>query len=327
MKKNVVIYSNCHGNIIKTMFEKHPFTNKRTNVIYFVNYENLHKKKLSLEHLNILKSCDIFIYQPFNNHHDNTEYDIENIKKKLRDDTMIISVNYYRFKGFWYNCIHFPYENYEEYKFSNLNNSGLYENITKISDKNSKKCIKSFIDNIEININELEIAFNNELENFKKIDNKSDVNMFDFFKYNYHNTVLFHDPYHPTNFFFYEIFKQLVKKIFDEDLIDKDLIFIESLKKFEMTHWCLPILPTVKSHFGLKYPEIYKVFYEGWNPSTLCLNIYDYYYIRLCKKNFELFLKENKLKIFIENKFNQEINNQNLFYLICSLGNIFFSNS
>ena len=34
---------------------------------------------------------------------------------------------------------------------------------------------------------------------------------------------------------------------------------------------------------------------------------------------------ENKLKIFIENKFNQEIDNQSIFDLVCSLGNIFFS--
>lgn len=36
-KLNVVIYSNCAGNVIRTMFQNHPFTKGKWNVSYFYN--------------------------------------------------------------------------------------------------------------------------------------------------------------------------------------------------------------------------------------------------------------------------------------------------
>jgi len=42
---NIVVYSNCAGNVIKTMFENHSFTKDKCNVSFFSNYENLDKIK------------------------------------------------------------------------------------------------------------------------------------------------------------------------------------------------------------------------------------------------------------------------------------------
>jgi len=41
--KKIVIISNCAGNIIKNMFEKHSFTKDKYFIHYITNYENLNK--------------------------------------------------------------------------------------------------------------------------------------------------------------------------------------------------------------------------------------------------------------------------------------------
>lgn len=60
--KNIVIFSNCAGNIIKNMFENHSFTKEKFTIQYIPNYENLGKENLDNIHITILKNCDIFIY-------------------------------------------------------------------------------------------------------------------------------------------------------------------------------------------------------------------------------------------------------------------------
>ena len=80
---NIVVYSNCAGNVIKTMFENHSFTKDKCNVSFFSNYENLHKNNINNNHKQLLNDCDIFIYQPMNKNYDYSEYNIDNVRKYL----------------------------------------------------------------------------------------------------------------------------------------------------------------------------------------------------------------------------------------------------
>ena len=41
---NIVFYSNCFGDVIKTMFENRSFTKDKCNCSVFYNYENIHRK-------------------------------------------------------------------------------------------------------------------------------------------------------------------------------------------------------------------------------------------------------------------------------------------
>ena len=41
MIKNIVILSNCHGWLLKNMFEKHSFTKDKYLIRHIVNYEHL----------------------------------------------------------------------------------------------------------------------------------------------------------------------------------------------------------------------------------------------------------------------------------------------
>lgn len=87
--------------------------------------------------------------------------------------------------------------------------------------------------------------------------------MYNFVKLNYNNNLLFFDPFHPTNIFFYEIFRQLVKQFLNHELPAKDLDFLNKpiIKGIEMTHWTIPILPLIKTILKLNYEDIIPCFH------------------------------------------------------------------
>ena len=90
---NIVIYSNCAGNVIKTMFENHSYTRNKCNVLFFSNYENLHKNNIDDSSMmafilyptvklssNMTYDSDNELYKFEINHNDYPHYD----KIKLR---------------------------------------------------------------------------------------------------------------------------------------------------------------------------------------------------------------------------------------------------
>ena len=138
--KNIVIFSNCAGRIIKNMFEKHPFTKDKYIIHHIANYENLNKQNIDHLHLSLLNNCDIFMYQPLNQEYTTSEYDITNIKKYLHDNTIILKINYYRFRGFWYNSEYKPYNNYNNYQFHTMNYYGIHNSFIDFNTTNKKTC-------------------------------------------------------------------------------------------------------------------------------------------------------------------------------------------
>ena len=294
MIKNIVIFSNCAGRIIKNMFEKHSFTKDKYFIHYITNYENLNKQNIDDSHISLLNNCDIFMYQPLNQHYTTSEYDITNIKKYLNDNTIILKINYYRFKGFWYNSEYKPYDNYNNYKFLNMNYYGIHDSFINFNTTNKNDIIDK-INNIQISRDELLLFFDNELTKFKIIDDNSDVDMFEYFINNYKIKQLFHDPFHPTNLFFYEIFRQIIIKLDNYELKYEDYDFINLFNDIEMTHWALPILPVVKNILDIKLGEYIYVFYPpDYADKKIYMDIYDYYYIRLSHQNFKNYLENLK---------------------------------
>ena len=151
------------------------------------------------------------------------------------------------------------------------------------------------INNIQISRDELLLFFDNALANFKIIDDNSDVDMFEYFINNYKIKQLFHDPFHPTNLFFYEMFRQIIIKLDNYELKYEDYDFIDLLNDIEMTNWALPILPVVKDILDIKLGEYVYVFYPPeFADKKIYMNIYDYYYIRLSHENFKNYLENLK---------------------------------
>lgn len=290
MTKNIVIFSNCAGNIIKNMFEKHPFTKDKYLIHYIVNYENLNNQNIDDAHIYLLNNCDIFIYQPFNQHYTESEYNITNIKNYLNHNAIILKINYYRFRGFWYNSEYKPYHNYNKYQFLNEKYYGIHDSFINFYTTNKNDVIEK-INNIQISRHELLSFFYNELNKFKIIDDNSDINMFDYFISNYKKKHLFHDTFHPTNLFFYEMFRQIIFKLDNYELPFEDYDFINLLNDIEMTHWALPILPIVKNILELNLSQHIYIFHPDYADKKLYMDVYDYYYIRLSQENFQIYLE------------------------------------
>lgn len=278
------------GGVIRTMFQNHPFTKGKFNVSLFFNYENLHKTNIDNYHKQLLNKCDIFIYQPMNNSYDYSEYNIDNIRKYLKNECKIMKVNYYRTRAFWYENTYIPYIQYGKYSFHTT--QGIFKDFINIKNKSDKKEVINFINNIQIDEKDLIKFFESELEKIKILDEKSDVKMYNFFKLNYNNNLLFFDPFHPTNIFLYEIFRQLVKQILNHELPVKDLDFLNEpkIKDIEMTYWTIPILQSIKTILKLNYEDIIPCFHPQCHPKRLYMNTYDYYYIRLSPNNFKNYL-------------------------------------
>jgi len=265
------------------MFEKHPFTKKYV-IHYIVNYENIMKEKIDDTHITLFENCDVFMYQPFNKEYENTEYDISTIKKYLKSNTIVLKINYYRFRGFWYDSEYKPYHQYNNYQFLNTKYYGIHDSFRNFNTTNKNEVIQK-IDDIYISKEELMLFFNEELAKFKIIDDNSDIKMYDYFINNYQTKHLFHDPFHPTNLFFYEMFRQIVYKLDKHELNDT-----YDFDDIEMTHWALPILPIVKNILQLTLGDIYVFYPPKYADKKLYMNVYDYYYIRLSPENFQLYL-------------------------------------
>ena len=117
--------------------------------------------------------------------------------------------------------------------------------------------------------------------------------MYDYFIKNYTTKHLFHDAYHPTNIFIYEMFRQIVFKLTGHELMVEDMEFINLPNTYEMTEWAMPILPVIKELLEIKTPECIYIFSPPTNgDKKLYMNVYDYYYIRLSHTNFQTYLNE-----------------------------------
>ncbi len=280
---NIVMYLNCAGRVLSRMFEI--CDQIKCNVCYVVNYEKLvNAVIMEPDDIKTLREANVFIYQPFNKNHDHSEWDNKNIIKYLPQSCKIIRVNYYRFHGFWYESSHKPFIECQKYKFNQF--IGLHDSFTGF--KGEKEEIKEKIDLIELNEPQFLKFFNNKLKEFKNIDDNSDVNMYEFFLSNYRTKHLFHDPYHPTLIFFYEIFRQLIKTIFDINLRDNDQFFLDKMGDIDLNIRAVPILPCIKRILSMSLPE--KILILG--PNAREVDIYTYYHIRLSEDNFKLFMNQ-----------------------------------
>jgi hypothetical protein len=279
----ILIYFNCHGSVLLEMFKKY-LINKDFKIDLIVNYMNLNNKKISEDHLKLILECDIFIYQFFNNKFD-SEYDSTNIIKLLKSKCIVKKINYYRFSGFWYENTCNPFYEYEKWTFNKQSGYGIHKDFVNFESDNIVEITKK-IDSIKIS-SDFDKYFEEQLNNFKLLDNNSDVKMYDYFIQNYKKYHLFHDLYHPTNLFFYEMFRQLILSLFNNLLTTDDNKLLCLLISEELTNWATPILPAIKTHLNLNIPDRINVFRFK---EQLLLNIYEYYYIRLSEDNFKNYL-------------------------------------
>jgi len=289
--QKILIYSNCHGGRINEMFDTHPSTKHRFSVSFISNYVELKNETLSEDHFQLIRECDFFIYQPLSKTYENTEYDINHIKDYLKPSCVLFRINYYRFKGFWYESTVKPYTAHGFYKFSDRPEEfGIHDSFSNIDAKISMSDVRRKIDDIKLDETAFAEYFQEELIKFKDLDTKSDVHMYDFFLENYQTVPLFHDCFHPNSRFFYEVFRQTVNTLFQISLPLRDENFHEKI--YELTTFAQPVLPVIKKSLCMtSIPDKFYWFDTCFGTKILFLDVYDYYYIRLSPDNLDEFIK------------------------------------
>lgn len=296
-KIKILIYSNCHGGRLHQMFGTHPLTKDRFTVSYISNYIELKNETLSQDHYELISECDFFIYQPFNKTYENTEYDINRIRLHLKPTCIIFRINYYRFKGFWYESNVKPYTEHGYYKFlDGPTDFGLHDSFSD-GENMSLSDVREKIDGIKLDELSFATYFQDELYKLKGLDAKSDVKMYDFFLENYQTVPLFHDCFHPNSRFFYEVFRQTIDKLFQISIPVQDYIFVKEIH--ELTTWAQPILPAIKNRLGMTaIPDKFYWFDTCYETKILLLDVYDYYYIRLSPDNLDEYILSQQKIVF-----------------------------
>ena len=238
--KNMVVFSNCHGERYIDIFKRDTNIHNVFNINYIVSYQQL--DNFSNFKDDFIKA-DVLI---INNIKQYNDYTMGNLKKILKPSCMVIVIPFVRFEGYW-----MP-EQYKQLKYVSGNAVSFFPNIEKNN-------IKSYLLGDNDNDNEIIAYFNKCLAKLKQIDQESDIRFYDFFVDNHHKFPFFRDNYHPTMNILEYIATQIIEKI-DQGF---DITYNKSnfnLKKdlFEWGHY-KPMRNSVKRALKLEY-DLDKVF-------------------------------------------------------------------
>ena len=238
--KNMVVFSNCHGERYIDIFKRDTNIHNMFNINYIVSYQQL--DNFSNFKDDFIKA-DVLI---INNIKQYNDYTMSNLKKILKLSCMVIVIPFVRFEGYW-----MP-EQYKQLKYVSGNAVSFFPNIEKNN-------INSYLLGDNDNDNEIITYFNNCLAKLKQIDQESDIRFYDFFVDNHDKFPFFRDNYHPTMNILEYIATQIIEKIdqgFDISYNKSNFNLKQDL--FEWGHY-KPIRNSVKRALKLEY-DLDKVF-------------------------------------------------------------------
>lgn len=205
------------------------------NIQHDISYSNLDKfEELKPK----FEEADVLIIQPVQQYDD---FKIENLKKILKKDCLIIRIPFIRFRGFWPDSEERTFEKFDSNSvmfFPRLENSGE---------------VDKYISGKGFSDEEIERKFNAELNLLREMDKQSDVEFLDYFIENYKKIPMFNDPYHPTWHFICYLTQQIFDKITAEKKVElKPNNFEFYTYKVENVYF-KPITSRAANVLGLKY--------------------------------------------------------------------------
>tara|TARA_X000001036_G_scaffold438597_1_gene486888 strand:+ start:67 stop:915 length:849 start_codon:yes stop_codon:yes gene_type:complete len=264
MKKQCVIFFNCHGGEL----QHHLLSSKQFNNNYDIHYIALYdyiegykyggKNDLIDEHKHLIQNCDMIILQYIKKDRKIIHQDY--IKSLLKPDCTSIIIPHYSFSGY-------------QYPHDIINDDNINEHKTKEE-------LNNYINNLFIDKKkEILLHLESELNHIKELDVYSDISCYQFVKDNYNKTLLFYSRSYPTYVLFHFISQEILKKISITDVI-------KPVWSSYAQHCTDIIYPNVKKYLNLEFNI--KFNYK--------CNILEY--IICCKKcntNSFLLLKETKI--------------------------------
>ena len=228
--KTITIFMNCHGLPLMKLLNSNIHIKKNYNLSYIcANIYAKDRKTYSPEHLKIFNNSTIFICQYFR-----TQRKLLNnikISYNLQELCTIINIPHYTFSGYLYDN-----------GISNIKASNgiiLLNETKRLLKKNIfKKDLEKFIDN--------------ELNHIKKLDELSDVKLYNFIKNNFRKCRLFADRGHAMFPLIEEIYRQIIKKLNILNDVDDKLYN----KIYFYKHCYVPILKQVAEILNFTFKEI-----------------------------------------------------------------------
>jgi len=267
-KKNIIIWANCQGGSIRYMLEK--YYSSLFNINSFMNFEYIRNYKLIPQEF---YNADIFIYQNYSDK-PGSDFDLSNILNYILPSSCIkICISFLHFDAI------FCYNEYDEQndKTINLENpfGKFFYGIDLIIQyfKDSENSIK----NKDVIINEVQNLLLDEnaipkekiLYNYnrsfeyleKKLLNSDIPELYYFIKDNFTKIRLFHNRNHPTGILLNEQIKLIFKLLqlnYPETDQEENIKFLN----IGLNDWCMPILPSVRKHYGINFPDTCSSWYN-----------------------------------------------------------------
>lgn len=231
MKKNCIIFFNCHGGeLINHLISSKQFNDNYditfiTLYDYIEGYKYEKNEDLIDEHKQLIQICDLIILQYIKKDRKIIHQDY--IKSLLKKECISIIIPHYTFSGY-------------QYPYDIINDNNINKNITK-------KELQNYINNLFIDKeNEIIAHLNSELNNIKELDTHSDIKCYKFIKNNYNKKLLFYSRSYPTYNLFHFISQKILEKINITDIIQP------VWSSYASAHTEL-ILPNVSKYLNLKF--------------------------------------------------------------------------
>lgn len=233
-KKNLVVFSNCHGEKYLKLMRLHTNIYKVFNVTYIVSYNAINDFP---KYENKFKTADLLIINNIRNY---KQFTLSHLKTILKPDAKVIVIPYVRFSGYWFPEPPALLRRIQDNSVSffpdiNLSNVDAYLNV-KLDANTTKQIFVQCMDKL------------------KSIENECDVLFYDFFRDNHTKYPMFRDANHPTANMINFIGKQIIGKICDlfSFVVSDDYNVDLKSDIREYGHY-KPIVSSVASLLGLTY--------------------------------------------------------------------------
>ena len=195
IRRNIIYYQEIRNNYLPHLISINSYVGENTSLCdqsYFIK-----------EHIELFKKADILIYQ-----HIETDRGFLNNKEVLK----LIPKNCIKIKIPHFRTSIYHYSHYEKPYFKEMK-----QLVDKEETVNQKiTCIKDFIKNINEttqDTNSFDKFITKEITHFKKINNNSDVDMYDYFLSNWKNIKLFNGRGYPSSYFMFILTKKILAKL------------------------------------------------------------------------------------------------------------------
>ena len=232
MKKNCVIFFNCHGGEIYKQLKSSENFNKIYNIKHIALYDylptHIYSKNddLIFEHKKQISDADLIILQ-YIKKKDRYIISQEYIKTLLKNDAKIILIPHYTFSGYNYD--------YDIVNDENFNTNETKENLEK------------YVNNLFIDKEkEIQEKLENELKNIEILDYYSNIKCYNFVKENYNKKQLFYSRSYPTYIFFNYISQEILNIL--EIINDIKIVWTNYA-----SHTLEPIYPAVKKILNIQF--------------------------------------------------------------------------